>query len=165
MHLFRQLMILSLMPLTALSGMPDVACRCSNGEIRLHCPKLNQPKSVVNHLSDGCASKSGDRKSCCGGGGASRSCCQSAKRAANKSDNQSPSCCAETCHCTPVIVEGNSGAKLNAENVPVLSDVEFLPVLVSVVRLPRLTRVDLVAIDSGPDQPDDLIVLFERFLI
>jgi hypothetical protein len=158
-------MILSLMPLTAWSGMPDIACRCSNGEIRLHCPMLNQPKLVVNHSSEGIASKGGDRRSCCGGSGASRHCCQTAKRAANKSENQSPSCCAETCRCTPIIVEGNSGAKLKTEDIPAFSDVDFVQIAVLIVRLPRLTRTDLVVIDSGPDRAHDLIVLFERFLI
>ena len=165
MNLLRKLMILTLMPLTAWSGIGQVACRCSNGEIRLHCPRMNQPKSAAAPSSNVCASEGGGCKSCCGQDSSTHSCCHSAKQATTKSKDQTPACCAETCHCTPVLLPGNGGAPPKTVSVPVLSHVEFLPSTVSVIRLPRIAQVDLIAIDTGPREPKDLIVLFERFLI
>ena len=165
MGLFRQLMIFSLMPLVALSGMPDVACRCSNGEIRRHCPKLNQSRSIVSPTSVGFTSRSGSPKSCCGGTGATRSCCQAKKQVPSQSEHPSPACCAESCHCTRVLLEGNSGARLKTDGIPVPSRVDFLLIPLFVVRSPRLTRVDLDIIGISPHDPEDLIVRLERFLI
>lgn len=158
-------MIVSLMPLVAVSGMPDVACRCSNGEIRRHCLKLNQSKSIVSQMLVGFTCRSGSSKSCCGGTGAARSCCQAKKQVTNQSKYHSPVCCAETCHCTPILLEGNSGARLRTDGIPVPSRVDFLPIASFVVPIPRLTRVDLDIIGISPHEPEDLIVRLERFLI
>ena len=163
MNLFRQLTILTLMPLVAWSGMPDVGCRCSNGEIRRNCPKLAQSTLVAS--SNTRASKSGNCQSCCGGNATTRSCCQSVKRATSQSENLPVSCCAENCRCMPVLLEGDGGARLNTPKASVPVPAEFLPIPVAVVRLPRMTEVDRVAIDTGPHESEDLIVLFERFLI
>ena len=158
-------MILALMPLTAWSGMSHVGCRCSTGEIRLHCPKLNHSQMAAGASSIASASRSGESTASRDGKATTRSCCQSAKQATNKSENQVPPSCAESCQCTPVLLEGNSGAKLRSEKLPVVGRSHFVSIAVSVSRLPCVTRGNLDAIDMGPHELEDLIVLFERFLI
>ena len=163
MGILRQLMILTLMPLTVWAGISHPACRCSNGEIRLHCPRLNQQTSSATPSHQVASTKSGKCSSCCGK--AANNCRQSSKTKPHKPADSPESCCAETCHCTPVLLEGNTAVSLKKASVVILAQLEFLPISVSIVRLPRETRQELVAVDTGPGKPDNLILLFERFLI
>lgn len=156
MTVLRQLMILALVPVTAWSGTPHVACRCSSGEVRLFCPKLYDSASrSMSHA--GCCSTAG-QISCCVTGG----CCESGKKSPHQTE---PSCCADTCHCTPVILAADASTKPKVENLPDIQQVEFLPITVCVICQPLVTRVDLSGIDPIPLVPDDLVVLTGRWLI
>ena len=170
MILLRQLMILALVPITAWSGMPHVACRCSNGEVKLFCSRLNEGQSVHQPTAAGqtpadssycCLSKQADHKSCCAraSGG---SCCGSR---GIDSNHQGASCCAAGCHCTAVYVPSETGPTLKKVSMPELTEFMLAAVPVPVIHLPRVVRVDLGSTETGPRVPDDLIVLFERWLI
>lgn len=171
MILLRQLMILALVPVTAWSGMPHVACRCSNGEVHLFCPRLNEaqaatePTAARQKLADSsscCKSpKNASSKSGCGSteGG---TCCGSQSSGSN---DQGAGCCAAGCHCTAVYISFETGPTLKKVSVPELTQFVLAAAPVSVIRLPRVTRVDLGSAETAPRVPDDLIVLYERWLI
>ena len=159
MFFLRQLLILAMVPLTLWSGMPHQACRCSNGEIHLFCPRLNPSQAAAEPagcVSPSCctSSKGEGRKSCCGDSQNSHGSQDGAK------------CCAAGCKCTAVYLapEGSSVAK-NVD-VPKLTQFGLVAISASAIRLPRFAPADLsVRIDTGPRVPDDLIVLYERWLI
>ena len=163
MSLFRLLTILILLPVTVVSGMPLVGCRCSNGEVRLFCPKLRAEQSRKASGEIACCEtqKPAAQKSCCTGN-QSTSCCGSKS---SKSPSEGESCCADGCHCTPVLLIAEVGPKLTKACVP---DV-FQHVLANIAAtegiLVRVARVEISRVESKPDVPIDRIVLFERFLI
>jgi len=160
MTFLRQLMILALVPLTAWSGSPHVACRCSTGEIRLFCSRMSQAASPSN--SNGGSSSADSQQTSCCGARVANGCCGSGK----KSQKQQPSsCCADTCHCTPVILAADTGLKPNIEILPDLQQIELLPLIVCTMSQPHAARVDLCDIDPIPLVPDDLIVLTGHWLI
>ena len=167
MFFLRQLMILAMVPLTVWSGMPHQACRCSNGEIRLFCPRLNQSQAAADPSksdSTSCCtqSKVEGRKSCCGG---SRgvACCGSHDGDGSQKGAQ---CCAAGCQCTAVYVSPENSSVAKNVSVPDLTQFGLLAIPASAIRLPRFAPVELsIRIDTGPRVPDDLIVLYERWLI
>ena len=160
MNFLRRIMIFALMPMTVWGGMTHVACRCSNGEVRLNCPRLNQKLSAKTASSACCQSTSGERKPCCCGGGG-----KSGRYVAKSHGHQPTSCCAEICHCTPVYLQANSTPSLKKVSVADQIRIDLESVLVSVVRHSRSTPVDATSVDASQRVPDDLIVLWERWLI
>lgn len=158
MIFLRQLLAFALVPLTAWSGMPHVACRCSTGEIRLFCSRMGQ--SVPHSQSNAsCCSAGSQKHSCCGANVIGGSC------GSGKKSQQKSSCCAETCHCTPVILEAGTGLKPKAEVLSDVQQVELLPITVCTMSQPHAARVDLSGIDPIPLVPDDLVVLTGHWLI
>lgn len=157
MAFLRLMMILALVPMTAWSGMPQIACRCSSGEIRLFCPKLRQSASLMN---SGCCSSGEQQASCCATHSAG-GCCGSDK----KDRDQDPAVCGDTCHCTPVILAADASIKPKFENLPDVQQVEFLPLAVCAICEPLAARVDMSGVDPIPLVPDDLVVLTGRWLI
>ncbi len=160
MTFLRPLMILALVPLMAWSGMPHVACRCSTGEVRLFCPKMYQSASPSKSQAS-CGSADSQQASCCGASVAS-GCRGSGKKSQNQ---KQPSCCADTCHCTPVILAADTGLKPKIEILPDLQQIELLPITVCTLSQPHAAHVDLSGIDPIPLVPDDLVVLTGRWLI
>ena len=167
MFLLRQLLILAMVPLTMWSGMPHQACRCSNGEIRLFCPRLNQSQAAADQpKSDStlcCASSKVESwKSCCGGSQGA-ACCGSHDSEGSQKGAQ---CCAAGCKCTAIYIAPDGSSVAKNVSVPELAQIALLAIPVPAICLPRFAPVDLsVQIDTGPRVPDDLIVLFERWLI
>ena len=161
MFLLRQLMILALMPLAVWNGVPHVACRCSNGEFRLYCPKLNQSQAVADSSACGNSSDGAVHKSCCGAAHGKK-CCGAQ---ASGTSHQGAECCAAGCRCTAVYIQSDVGSVLKVVNVSEWTQLALAVVPMSVVHFPRVTRVDLSSIDTNPRVPDDLIVLCERWLI
>ena len=162
MIFLRQLMILALMPLAVWNGMPHVACRCSNGEVRLYCPKLNQSPTVSDSPVCGNSSHIAVYQSCCGTAQGTK-CCGSQGR---ETSHQGTECRAAGCRCTAIYLQSDVGPVLKVLSVSEWTQFASAVVPMSVVHFPRETRrVHLSSIDSGPRVPDDLIVLFERWLI
>lgn len=161
MFLLRQLMILALMPLAVWNGMPHVACRCSNGEVRLYCPRLNQSQTVADSPACGNSSNGETHKSCCGAA-QGKKCCGSQ---GSGTSHQGAECCAAGCRCTAVYIQSDVGPVLKVVSVPEWTQFALAVVPMSVVHFPRVTQVDLSSIDTNPRVPDDLIVLYERWLI
>ena len=167
MFLLRQLLILAMVPLTMWSGMPHQACRCSNGEIHLFCPRLNQSQAAADQpKSDStscCTSpKVEGRKSCCGGS-QGVTCCGSHAGDGRQNGVQ---CCAAECNCTAVYVSPENSSVAKNVSVSELTQFGLVAIPVSAIRLPRFALADLsVQIDTRPRVPDDLFVLFERWLI
>ena len=155
MAVLRQLMILALVPLTAWSGMPHVACRCSNGEVRFFCTRMNQQAQQNSATCGGT-----ERKSCCGGNG--RTWCGSA---ASVTGQQGTECCAADCRCTPIYFQTEAGPTLKKVVLPELMQLDLAAIPAIEIRLPRIMRVDLSTLKSDQRVPDDLIVLCERWLI
>lgn len=156
MSYLRRLLILALVPLTAWAGMPHLACRCSNGSVRLYCPKLaSQLKSDCQSASD-----PDTKKSCCTSGKSS-CCCAASKKASGPES----ACCDLGCHCTPVLLEPSVSPALKKAALPELVQLDLVALPAAQVQLPRITRVDFRALNSGPRVPDDLIILCERWLI
>ena len=146
-------MVLALVPLTLWGGSPHLACRCSTGEIRLFCPRLTLQTSERD--SKACAAIDSGRKSCCG----YASCCGS------KSGQEKLECCARGCKCTPVLLQADGGPTLKKVVAPELIQLDLAMIPVIEIRLPRVTRVDLRILYVDQRVPDDLIVLWERWLI
>lgn len=164
MNLFRLLTILALMPLTAWSGMPHVACRCSNGEIHLACPRLNQAKVVSDTASSNICQKATNaitHRSCCGGAKVSK-CCGSST---GESSDQGAGCCADGCRCTPVLLQADVGTTLKKVCLPELTSLDLANLSLPVIRETRSTPVELSVFDAGPRAPIDIVVLYERWLI
>lgn len=154
MTFFQRVMILALVPLTIWSGSPHLACRCSNGEIRLFCPRLTLQTSQRDSKCS-LASDASEYKLCCGG----VACCGST------SNQEKAECCASGCRCTPILVQVHAGPTLKKVVVPELIQFELATTRVMEIRLPRVARVDLSILDVDQRVPDDLIVLCERWLI
>lgn len=156
MSFLRRLLILALVPLTAWAGMPHLACRCSNGSVRLYCPKL------ASQMNSDCqrTPHQDAKKSCCTSGKAS-CCCGASKKASD----QESACCGSGCHCTPVLLEQSVSPALKKAVLPVLVQLDLVALLAVPVQLPRITRVDFRALNSEPRVPDDLVILCERWLI
>lgn len=163
MYLFRLLTILILLPVTVLSGMPRVGCRCSNGEVHLSCPKLRAEQSKRASDATACcdSQKPAAQKSCCGGK-QSTGCCGSNSR---KSPNEDESCCEAGCRCTPVLLKTEVALKLAKACVPDLAQHDLANTSVTASLLVRVARIEICRIEAKPDVPIDLVVLYERFLI
>ncbi len=161
MTVLRQLMILAMVPLTLWSGTPQIACRCSTGEIRLFCSKLNQAQ-FADASGSCCASKAAGGHICCGTAKAAKcSACPS-----ETSRESGSTCCSSGCTCSRIVLSSELILVPTKAQAPdlVLCDwavvSAFLP-----IQIPRMTRVDLSRIGSVPRVPDDIIVLCERWLI
>lgn len=157
MTFLRPLMVFALVPMTAWIGMPQVACRCSTGEVRLLCPKMYQSAGSSKSQAN-CGSAEGREASCCG----ASDCRGSGKKSQNQ---EQPSCCADTCRCTPVILAAEAGLKPKIEILPDLQQIELLPITVCTLSQPHAAQVDLSGIDPIPLVPDDLILLTGHWLI
>lgn len=163
MNLFRLLTILILLPVTVLSGMPYVGCRCSNGEVHLSCPKLRAKQS--QKASDStvcCVTQTPSTENSCCAGNQSTSCCKSKGKTV---PGEGESCCADGCRCTPVLITAEVGPKLAKVSVPDLVHNGLANLSAVTGILVIVSRVDGRCIESKPDLPIDLIVLFERFLV
>ena len=162
MYLFRLLTILTLLPVTAMSGVPIVGCRCSNGDVRLSCPKLRAEQSRKASEATGCSDspKVAARKSCCGGSQGA-GCCG----ANSKSAGEGESCCADGCRCTPVLLKSEVGPNLAKVCVPELVQHDLANISATAGMLVRIARIDISRVESKPDVPIDFVVLYERFLI
>lgn len=159
MALLRQFLILALVPITAWAGMPHLACRCSNGEVRLFCSRMGQQSK--DHARGACSSSSSpERKSCCRGNAAA--CCGSSTGAVNR---QGSECCVSGCRCTPVYLEGDASTTLKKVVLPEVVQWDLPQVSITQIQRPRIVRVDLGTLKFEPRVPDDLIVLCERWLI
>lgn len=161
MTVLRQLMILAMVALTLWSGTPHAACRCSTGEIRLFCPRLNQTP-VADASTSCCAPQATGGQTCCGTNKSAKcSACPNAP-----SCDSGSNCCSLGCACSRIVV--------SSELIPVPTKAqapEFFRCDWAVVsgflrnQIPRVTRVDLSSVETVPRVPDDLIVLCERWLI
>src|SRR4051794_29837448 len=99
MSLIRLLTVLTLLPVTATSGLPHVACRCSNGDVHLFCPRLGQPaQKTLDVISHAYPTKKAVHKSCCGGMKAAK--CPDSSSRGLLSENESLS--TPGCRCAPV---------------------------------------------------------------
>jgi hypothetical protein len=145
-------------PLTAWSGMPHLACRCSNGEIRFFCMRLSLPSGERNSAACGTAANSSTRKSCCGR--VAGACCSS-----STASSQGSECCATGCRCTPVYLQNDTGPTLKKIVLPELMQLALIAPSVTEFRQPRVARVDLGPLRIDRRVPDDLIILCERWLI
>lgn len=159
-------MILALVPLTAWSGMPHVACRCSNGEVHLFCPRLNESSAkteqAVTGPESGCQSAGQtDHKSCCASTAGGTRCGSQV----NGSGEQGESCCAAGCRCTAVCLASEISSTVKKISSPEPTQFHWVSVPMAVSDRSRVTHVDLGSIDAAPRVPDDLIVLCERWLI
>lgn len=153
MNFFQRVMVLALVPLTLWGGTPHLACRCSNGEIRLFCPRLTLQTNQRD--SKACSTAQTGCKSCCG----HATCCGS------NSEPDQPECCASGCRCTPVLVQTDAGPALKKVVLPELIQLDLATMPVVEIRLPRVKQMDLSILDVDQRVPDDLIVLCERWLI
>lgn len=165
MSLLRQITVLVLMPLMAWPGMPKVACRCSTGEFRLFCSRINTAVDAFGGChSTSCAAKAGRQPSASvpQSGCQSGCCCQSAHRQTNSLPT---SCGSSGCRCTPVFLASNSATKPSTESVPLPLQGEYLvDVTVAIpaqVGCPR----EALRFDVGPPlMTRNLVVLYQRFL-
>ncbi len=157
MNLVRLLTVLILLPVTALSAVPHVACRCSNGEVHLSCPRMAQPQPASDAKSCCNTLQTTGRKSCCG----SNQCGGSSNR---KLPAPHSSCSAAGCHCTPVYLTADVGPKLTKVCVPDLVQLELADLSATAAIVMHVAHKDLSRIDFTPE-PVDLILLYERFLI
>ena len=161
MTVLRQLMILAMVPLTLWSGTPQVACRCSTGEIRLFCPKLNQTL-VAEDSASCCASKTAGGHSCCG-------TANSAKCLASTSDGSGDpgaTCCSSGCACSRIVLPSDLVPVQTKAQVPEIVRCDWAVVSRCLrAQIPSETRVDLSSVETVPRVPDDLIILCERWLI
>lgn len=162
MGLFRFLTILILLPVTVAIGTPLVGCRCSNGEVHLSCPKLRAEQSQKTAAAKtGCGTQSRPSlKSCCSGK-KNTSCCGSKS---GKSSNEGQSRCAAVCHCTPVVLTVEIGPKLTKVSLPDgFSNLANLATAAG--NLVRDVSIDISRVQSKPDVPIDIVLVYERFLI
>lgn len=160
MNLFRLLTILILLPVTVVSGMPLVGCRCSNGEVHLSCPKLRaeQQKSATNTALCGTL-KPAAQQSCCGD---EPGCCGSKS---SESPSEGESCCAPGCRCTPVLLTAEIGPKLTKVCLPDVVQLDLATITAASSIQLHSVPVGLSCVESKPDVPIDIVLLFERFLI
>jgi hypothetical protein len=167
MFLLRQLLILAMVPLTMWSGMPHQACRCSNGEVHLFCPRLNQSQAAKDVAESAppscCASSKVEGQEFCCSGSQGTACCGSHTGDGSQKGAQ---CCAAGCKCTAIYVAPENSSIAKNVSVPDLTQFGLLAIPAPAIRLPRIAPVELsIRIDTGPRVPDDLIVLYERWLI
>ncbi|MDB5347357.1 MAG: hypothetical protein JWP89_5734 [Schlesneria sp.] len=160
MTFLKQLLILAFVPLTAWSGMPHLACRCSNGEVRLFCPRMNLQTNKQS--SCGSVADRSEQKSCCG---RNNGACCSSSSSGKGSSSQRPECCVTGCRCTPVYLANETGPTLKKVVLPELVQLDFIAASITEFRQPRIVRVDLGTLKIDRRVPDDLIVLCERWLI
>lgn len=156
-----------MVPLTLWSGMPHQACRCSNGEIHLFCPRLNQSQAATDSADSAspfcCTSSMAEGRTSCCGGSQGATCCGSQDSDGSQNGAQ---CCAAGCKCTAVYLAPEGSFVAKNISIPELPQFGLMVIPASAIRLPRFAPVDLsVQIDTGPRVPDDLIVLYERWLI
>jgi hypothetical protein len=156
MSFLKQLLILAFVPLTAWSGMPHLACRCSNGGIRFFCSRLSLQSRERNSATCRTADSASPRKSCCERSAGTRSA---------KSSPPGSACRATDCRCTPVCLQNDTAPTLRKVVLPEFVHFASLIPSVTVFRRPRLARVDLGPLKVDPRVPDDLISLCERWLI
>jgi len=163
MYLFRLVTILILLPVTVLSGMPHVGCKCSTGEVRLSCPKLTAERARKTSEATTCCNseKTVVHKSCCSGNEVTK-CCGSSR---HKLPSDGESCCADGCRCTPVLLTAEIGLKLAKVSIPEIVQNDLANISAVSCILVRISRIDIDRFELKPDVPIDLIVLFERFLI
>jgi hypothetical protein len=136
MSFLKQLLILAFVPLTAWSGMPQLACRCSNGEIRFFCSRLSLQSRERNSAACRPAACSSPRKSCCERSPGTH--CSSAK-----STTQASECYVTGCRCTLVYLQNGTSATLKKVVLPELVQVAFIAPPFTEFRRPRLAQVDL----------------------
>ena len=166
MKLFRLLMVLALMPVTAWSGyalrrLPLLKWGSAHFSWR---PRLGQSKTTSDSLSSassGISSSPATRIGCCCGGKAAA--CRS--EPGNSTNHRSAECCATGCRCTPVFMQGEVGPSLKKVCVPELTQIDLAVIVPLVNRIDRLAFVDQNILDTGPPLPIDIVVLYERFLI
>lgn len=160
MSILQRLLILAIVPLAAWNGMPHVACRCSNGEIRLFCSQMNQQAKPRKAGATECISNSSERKSCCHGG--EGTCCSVPPA---DSSERKTECCAAGCQCTPICIQTDTSTLHKKIDLPDVIDFNLAVTPSIEVQLPRLPRVNCDSMGIDDRVPDDLIVLCERWLI
>ena len=158
----RQLLVLLLMPLSAWSGLPQVGCRCSNGDILTHCPKLSRALisiQVVNVAN----TSTGNPHSCCCESVETSDCC---RKASKQSKHNDPHCSAKACHCSAVLLDAPSRVSDNEVSLPDLNQrLVTLDLFVS-LRLASLAHHGFAGtFITGPPKTTDLIVLLGHRLI
>lgn len=163
MNLFRLLTILILLPVTVVSGMPLVGCRCSNGEVHLSCPKLraeqSQKASAATALCG--TQRPAVQQSCCGDE-QNTGCCGSKS---GELPSEGESCCAPGCRCTPVLLTAEIGPKLTKVCLPDAVQLDLANIAAASSIQLRIVPVGVSCVESKPDVPIDIVLLYERFLI
>ncbi len=159
MRLFRLLLVLALMPVTAYSGMPRVACQCSNGELRLHCPKLEQATTASASRIHCCQRQQNvaPRSRCC------RS--QAAHAESNPPIADQAASCESGCQCTPVWLASDVGPTLSKVTAPEPVQIDLYSVPMVASGHSQQAFVTSKAIDTGPVVAIDFVIAYERFLI
>lgn len=161
MNLFRLLLVLALMPVTAYSGLPHIACRCSNGDLHLYCPKLTRATQSCRSQSSSANSAQKATRSCC-------HCASQETLACDKADEPQgceATCCQGSCQCTAVALADDAGPVPVKVLVPevVQAVLEFVPFL-NIQELNDSCRASLVA-DIEPHSAVDIVIVYERILI
>lgn len=166
MSLLRQTMILVLMPLTAWTGMPQLACQCSTGEIRLNCSRLissARARSIEKTPAD-----------------SNRSCCQRVAAVERVAKSTARSCCGTTkqsqaskqigstaleCRCVAIVLTVASvpNAKFTCQIDS--NPIGFVPRTIGLAQAMFTMRSISNPRDTGPPVSGDLIVFFERLLV
>jgi hypothetical protein len=159
---FRQLLVIALVPLMALSAIPHVACRCSNGEIRYSCPQLEQSRRApVTRSNRNDVATVSTKKSCCQRS-KNATCC--APQGKGKTSPEA-ACCASGCHCTPVYLAAEIGPTLKKVDAQELVTVDWMAFSEPAVLPVDSPFVDRVQVDISPHVPIDIIVVFGRILV
>lgn len=159
-----RLMILMLMPVMAWQALPHLACRCSNGEVHLLCPKMTSRATSAKSTDSRCTSQGEPRKSCCNEKSSSNCCCSTKAETANAGE-PATSCSSRNCHCTPVYLDASNVTKTRIDCQTVVGQFEFVLTTTPVAHRLVLAPTQPRAIDSGQPLAANRIVLFERFLI
>jgi len=152
MNLIRLLLVLSLMPVMAFGGMPQVACRCSNGALLLHCCKLVQSKRATANGPSCCESRQNAAPKCC-------------SRASEKTGTKQVICCDSGCTCTPVWITADVGPVLGKVRAPEPAQFDLSVVSIAPREDSRQALVISKTIDTGPLVAIDFVLAYERFLI
>ena len=160
MKIFQQIMMVALISMNAWNSVPHLACRCSDGKILLNCPRLNQSllakaSNVATRWSATC--KSG--KPCCCVGG------KSSSRFEKKRMNQRTSCSIDDCRCTPIYLQVDCVTCVKKFSFSNDLTTDFQSVHNSIVHDAQRPAIEVINIDSSQREPDDLILLCERWLV
>lgn len=162
MIVLRQIMVIALMPVVAWTGMPQVACKCSTGEIRLSCPRLNSASlNLPSQTSTAACCRPTPAASRVNKPAAGCCCCAVAKT----QESQHATCSLRGCYCTRIVLAAGDLTITTIKGAASTGMFEFAQLPAFAIHLPQTVQSAVNSFDTGPPPQNDINLVFQRLLI